>query len=475
MPVIPHRPDLFQSCKEIYQFLLSCQQQSIRDNQVKIASLSTAIEAVDPLVVLQHLATPDQPHFYFENPRKSEAIAAIDPAVCHVTDEYQGDRFAQAETFLQTCLDQVILSGDEPLPFSGPHFFNSFTFFNQVSSLESPFPSATVFLPRWQIARCQHQSVLVMNAVVSAGIDITGLAETLWQQWQRLRSLHYQAPLPVAVWPQSAMQQDVSAPRQLKAAVTAALETIQARRLQKIVLAHAIDVTAPRSFSLTQSLQNLRQRYPGCYIFSTSNGKGQTFIGASPERLISIRQGELVTDALAGSAPRGQTSEADWQFANRLRLSEKERHEHRVVVDFITQQLIGIGLQPLSAAVPGLLRLSNIQHLHTPIRAKLPASVHPLQVVTALHPTPAVAGAPRELACEEIRQYETFERSLYAGPLGWVDHQGNSEFIVGIRSALIEENRARLYAGAGIVPGSNPEKELAEIQLKLRALLDALV
>ena len=122
-----------------------------------------------------------------------------------------------------------------------------------------------------------------------------------------------------------------------------------------------------------------------------------------------------------------------------------------------------------------LLQLSNIQHLWTPIRAKLPGNIHPLSIVAQLHPTPAVAGVPTRVACKQIRHYETFDRSLYAAPIGWVDYQGNGEFIVGIRSALISSNSARLYAGAGIVAGSDPEKELAEVQLKLQAMLKALV
>jgi menaquinone-specific isochorismate synthase len=124
---------------------------------------------------------------------------------------------------------------------------------------------------------------------------------------------------------------------------------------------------------------------------------------------------------------------------------------------------------------PQLLQLLNIQHLWTPIQANVPTGVHPLEIVAELHPTPAVAGTPREISQEQIRRYETFDRGLYAAPLGWVDHRGNSEFIVGIRSALIDGDRARLYAGAGIVAGSDPDKEVAEIQLKLQALLKALV
>lgn len=239
-------------------------------------------------------------------------------------------------------------------------------------------------------------------------------------------------------------------------------------------MAQTLDVLSGKDFNLYDSLNNLRQIHPNCYVFSTSNGKGQNFIGASPERLISIRDRQLIIDALAGSAPRGKTTIEDADLANLLLNSDKEKREHKVVIDFITQHLQALGIEA-DILAPRLRQLSNIQHLWTPIEAKIPNNVHPLEIVAQLHPTPAVAGVSRDLACAEIQRYEDFERGLYAAPLGWVDYQGNSEFIVGIRSALIDGDRARLYAGAGIVAGSDPDRELAEIQLKLQALLKALV
>jgi menaquinone-specific isochorismate synthase len=218
----------------------------------------------------------------------------------------------------------------------------------------------------------------------------------------------------------------------------------------------------------------LRDRHPGCQIFSLGNSQGYHFLGASPERLINIKNRQLLTDALAGSAPRGKNSYEDQQLASKLLGSEKERREHQSVSAFITQRLSQLGLKPQQSPLK-LLKLSNIQHLWTPIYAQLPPQLHPLDIVAQLHPTPAVAGVPREIALEQIRYYETFDRCLYAAPLGWVDFQGNSEFIVGIRSALIKDNHARLYAGAGIVAGSDPAKELIEIQLKFQAMLRALL
>ncbi|NES23798.1 MAG: isochorismate synthase [Symploca sp. SIO3E6] len=270
-----------------------------------------------------------------------------------------------------------------------------------------------------------------------------------------------------------------------KSSVRSALKSIQTHQLSKIVLANAIDVVSPRQFKLVNSLDSLRQNYPDCYIFSISNGKGQNFIGASPECLVSIQNRQLVTDAIAGSAPRGKTAAEDADLAHRLLCSEKERREHRFVLDFMIKCLSELGLNPQVQPTNQLLQLSNIQHLWTPIKAQLLTDIHPLEIVAKLHPTPAVAGVPTKMAQEQILALETFDRSLYAAPLGWVDHQGNCEFIVGIRSALIEttkplsENwptcRARLYAGAGIVAGSDPNKELAEIQLKFQALLKTLL
>jgi menaquinone-specific isochorismate synthase len=162
-------------------------------------------------------------------------------------------------------------------------------------------------------------------------------------------------------------------------------------------------------------------------------------------------------------------------LAQAILKSEKERREHQAVIDCIVERLSHLGLAPQLSSPARLLQLANIQHLWTPIHARVPAEISLLDIVAELHPSPAVAGVPRDIACQEIRRYETFDRSLYAAPLGWLDHQGNGEFIVGIRSAIIDGCHARLFAGAGIVAGSAPEKELAEIQLKLQALLKALV
>ncbi|ARV61753.1 isochorismate synthase [Nostocales cyanobacterium HT-58-2] len=472
MTVSSCNADFFVYNKELCCFLLAVQQNCIKNNSTQIASLSLEIDWVDPLVVLNQLAEPNKINFYWENRGKKEALAAVD-AVAKL--EIAGkDRFAKSEEFIQEIVQNITCFSKTNQVFSGTQFLCSFSFFDQNTQAGYPFSAATIFLPRWQVTVKNECCVLVLNTIINAEVDIQKILQIFWRKIEIIDSLRYNpSNLDCSFLPKFS-KKSVANPQKFKNSVLSALEKIQSHHLSKIVLADALDVRSNAHFNLIQSLNNLRQLHPNCYIFSIGNGKRQNFIGASPERLISIQQQQLITDALAGSAPRGKTPAEDAANASRLLNSEKERHEHSLVIDFITQRLSQLGLLPQVLA-PRLRQLSNIQHLWTPISAVVPSNVHPLKIVAQLHPTPAVAGASREVACSEIRRYESFERGLYAAPLGWVDLEGNCEFIVGIRSALIDGDRARLYAGAGIVAGSDPDKELAEVQLKLQALLKALV
>lgn len=483
MTVSPYLTNLFQDRQELYQLLTRGKQQAIAKDCPQIVSISQEIPLVDPLAILQTIAQPNQLQFYFEQSVSSAAIVAIESAISLKT--LGKNRFNISQDFIQSVMANTTCHGQLNLPFSGPHFFCSFTFFEDKLPLDAPFPSATIFLPRWQISSYKNQSILVANIEINHQVNLESILKNIWNDLKLINSSHRCLHHLNNGKQNQSIQQDLQNRDRFKSSVSSALKLIEANQLRKIVLANAIDVVSPQPFNLVNSLDNLRQLHPDCYIFSTSNGKGHNFIGASPERLISIRNNQLVTDALAGSAPRGKTATEDADFADRLLSSEKERREHQFVLDFITQHLSQLGLIPQHLSTTQLLKLSNIQHLWTPIQSQLPIGVHPLEIVEKLHPTPAVAGVPTKIAQAQIRQYEICDRSLYAAPLGWVDYQGNCEFIVGIRSALIECHhlshsrahayRARLYAGAGIVAGSDPNKELAEIQLKFQVLLKALL
>lgn len=468
MPAIQYQLQSQLDSQDLYQFLLKCKQSISQTIDYCIASISISIEAIDLLAVLEAFVKPSQPHFYFDN---DQAVLAFDSAL-----EFEAagsDRFVQLKHSIQTAFAKTHQIGALDTEFSGAHFFCNFSFFDQTT--DSLFPAARAFLPSWQISHVETGSTIVANLKILHDSDLNSLIDETLKTIQRFRSIkHNVIRLAIDSPKPFFKQQSVSHSGQYQKSVTAALKLIQREHFNKIVLADALEVTSPLPFNLVSSLSNLRSRYPNCYVFSASNGKNAAFIGASPERLVKIQHDRLFTEALAGSVPRGKTRAEDARLAATLLNGQKEKWEHQVVVDSIAQHLRNLNLTP-QFSPPRLLQLPNIQHLQTPIRASIHSDLHLLDAVAELHPTPAVAGAPKSIACEHLRSFEAFERSWYAAPIGWIDSRGNGEFAVGIRSAILQGNRARLFAGAGIVSGSDPEKEFAEVQLKLNALLNAIV
>ena len=255
------------------------------------------------------------------------------------------------------------------------------------------------------------------------------------------------------------------------ATVEEATARIKAGDLDKVVLAREVIVTADRPFEVPTVLTRLRQQYPGCFLYSVDG-----FVGASPELLVS-RAGDLVrSQPMAGTAPRRGDPQADAQLAAALLASPVYRHEHEVTIDFVHDTLLGFCSYLDDEPEPSVVPLANVQHLATSVEGRLshpPASV--LELVGALHPTPAVCGRPRQAAQDLIAEIEQLDRGRYAGAVGWVDAAGNGTFAVSIRGATIDGPVARVIGGNGIVGDSDPGTELIETRAKLQAMLSALV
>lgn len=479
MSVVPTCSFHCQDLQAVHHFIAEGLNQVKYQHQPQLASISLSIPDIDPLLALMHFTQTHQRHLYLENATAGTAVAAFGSVLSYQSSG--PERFRETRQFIEQWLDQTshytapALSDQLLTQGSWLRFYCSFSFFSQSARAALDFPAASVVLPAWQILRQSGQCILTTNLLLTANTALAPILTELESRIARLENLSQTKPPPISPLGSASTQPSLLAGQQFKASVATALRHMSGHPIKKIVLAHAFDLVRDQTFQPAHSLLQLRQRHPDCYVFAMQNSQGRTFIGASPERLLSLCQGQLITDALAGSAPRGATAKADRQLALRLLHSPKEQGEHRMVVDFLARQLTGLGLRPYYGPTPILLRLSNIQHLHTPMRALVLGRTHALQIVEALHPTPAVAGVPTREACEQIQRYEQFDRGLYAAPLGWVGANGDSEFIVGIRSALIDQNWARLYAGAGIVAGSDPEREWAEINLKFRALSESLV
>jgi salicylate biosynthesis isochorismate synthase/menaquinone-specific isochorismate synthase len=262
-------------------------------------------------------------------------------------------------------------------------------------------------------------------------------------------------------------------PEHYEAAVARAAERIRAGRIQKIVVARDVEVHAPARYDPAAVFGVLREAFPSCFVFCVGRGDA-TLIAASPELLVR-REGQRVsTMALAGSIRRSADPAVDAHLGERLLRDASYREEHAIVVRRIERTLNRHAIWVGSSPEPMLVRIANIQHLATPIRAQLAAPIEAIELAGMMHPTPAVGGEPAAAALKLIPALEGLDRGWYTGPVGWSDAAGDGEFCVALRCALLRGNVARCYAGNGIVRDSVPVTELGETEIKLAALLPLL-
>ncbi|MEO0796411.1 MAG: isochorismate synthase [Verrucomicrobiota bacterium] len=468
-------PDRFpqRDPQSLTTFLLHCRDRARKREHAQLASISLRAKHLDPLAVLQSIYEPEERHFYLERPQSEEAIAGAEAII---ESTFTGpDRFAQVRRFADNILENAIAIGDLDAPFAGPHFFTGFTFNDDNENKDAYFEPATVFVPRWQVARRLGEYVATANLIVEPDSDVAALSRKVLAAHAKFGRFDYDDLREDGAPPPSVVdREDVGGDGWFASAVDHALQNIDIGLYRKIVLARAVDLKADQPFRPLETLARLREKFSSCYSFSIANGSGQSFIGATPERLLRVESGRLFTEALAGSAPRGVNAREDARHGAALLSSDKDLREHQLVVESIIKRLGEVDLIVKPPAGPRLLKLPNVQHLWSPITTELTQDQEILAVAAKLHPTPAVGGQPREAARSDIVRIENFDRGLYAGAIGWLDFHGDGEMVVAIRSALIDDHRARLYAGAGIVTGSEPARETAETDLKLRPLLDSL-
>ncbi len=271
-------------------------------------------------------------------------------------------------------------------------------------------------------------------------------------------------------WPRVTGVRAVQDGSQWRAAVQAALGAIAAGRLDKVVLAREVEVLVDRPFPRAALLRRLAERAPGTFVYADDG-----FVGASPELLVARHGRHALARPMAGTVPSGGPSDEEARRIAWLRASGKNASEHRIVADEVAAALHTVATVVRVAPIE-VVRLPTVVHLATRIDANLgepPPTA--LQLAALLHPTPAVAGLPRAAALAAIAELEPFERDRYAGPVGWVDAHGDGEWAIALRCAALSGPRARLWTGAGIVAGSDPESEWYETEAKAAAMLDVLI
>lgn len=269
------------------------------------------------------------------------------------------------------------------------------------------------------------------------------------------------------------------APEQYAAAVAESVRMLTVGPLEKVVLARTAHLTAEAAIDVPALVASLAHRDPGGYTFAmnvTGGGPApRTFLGTSPELVVRRAGGQVFAFPHAGTAARSVNHDEDRAQATSLLRSAKDRHEHEVVVRHVAQHLRPFCRRLAVPAEPQLVSTRTLWHLATPIEGELAdTATTSLHLACALHPTPAVCGAPTDLARRTLAELEPFDRGYYAGMVGWTDSSGDGDWVVAIRSAEVEAERMRLFAGAGIVAGSDPAAEVRETSAKFRTLLGAM-
>jgi isochorismate synthase len=439
-----------------------------------LASMSVALPSeVDPAAVLCASRREDEPWVLFEQPdRARRALAGLGEAVR--LESSGPDRFAVVTRRWRE-LSATAVAGHEPE--LGPLAVGGFAFAPDGGA--SPhwrgFAPAALSVPELaftRVVRDGEQIVRVTLAALAQPDDI--LDELLERLLARLGELR-EAPLPLLDPAPTGRFEVVSAmpPEHYEQAVGRAVELIGSGRLQKIVLAREVQVHAPSAYDPAAVFGVLREEFPSCYVFCIGRGRS-TLIAASPELLVR-REGQRVgTMALAGSSRRSADPAVDAHLGEQLLRDQNYREEHAIVVRRIQRMLRPHSVWVTAASEPELVRIANIQHMATPIRAQLARPMEALELAGLMHPTPAVGGEPLSVAAPLIPALEGFDRGWYTGPVGWTDTAGDGEFCVALRCALLHENIARCYAGNGIVRDSRPTNELSETEVKLAALLPLL-
>jgi isochorismate synthase len=315
------------------------------------------------------------------------------------------------------------------------------------------------------------RTLLTVNALVEPSRDPS---EVLGRVRRRVASLVAE-PLPMLDPSPSGEVRVASAtdPGAFESAVAQAVSRIRAGGLKKVVLAREVLAEAPRAHDSAAVFGALRELFPSCFCFCVGTPEA-AFLGASPELLVRRRGAGAQTVALAGSTRRSADPAVDDHLGEQLRVSAKNRVEHEIVVTRIERALRPHSVWVETGGEPVLIKVANIQHLATPIHAQLADARSAVELAGVLHPTPAIGGEPHDRALEVIRELEGMDRGWYAGAIGWMDAAEDGNFCVGIRSALLRDRTAHVFAGNGIVGESDPAEELAETELKLGALLPLL-
>jgi salicylate biosynthesis isochorismate synthase/menaquinone-specific isochorismate synthase len=433
-------------------------------------SITVPVKGIDPCAAVFASRLASDRWFCWEQPDRGFALAAL--GVAHEVTSRGPDRFRDVA---RECLGSETIFDEPPgLPAGAGAVWTGGFAFDPDGGGSSPWSSlapASLALPELSICRSGAETFLTVNAVVHPGEDPGAKAEALAARLAGLRS----DPLPLLdPHPTSRVEiESVRTPEEFERSVATATVRIDAGEMSKVVLAREVLVTAGSAHDPASLFGALREQFSSCFCFCCGTPEA-AFIGASPELLLRRSGAGVSTVALAGSTRRSSDPAVDDHLGEQLLRSDKDRREQAIVTDRIARALRPHAVWVEAAPEPEIVKVANIQHLATPVVAQLAEPHSAVELAGMLHPTPAVGGEPWQSAAAAISELEQMDRGWYAGPVGWMDATEDGEFCVALRSALLRDREAHLYAGVGVVAGSDPASELAETEIKLGALLPLL-
>ncbi|MGA8747126.1 MAG: isochorismate synthase [Solirubrobacterales bacterium] len=437
-----------------------------------VLSVTVAVEGVDPCAAVFASRLASDRWFCWAQPDRGFALAAL--GVAHEATSRGDDRFGEVAAECLGLVRDALVEEPSRLPAgAGAVWVGGFAFDPDggASSPWSSFAPGSMILPELSLCRAEEQTFLTLNAVLDPGADAAAKTAALQVRLAGLRT----RPLPLLdPHPTSHAEiRSVRTPGEFEGAVGAATERIEAGGMRKVVLAREVIARAAAAHDPAALFGALREQFPSCFCFCCGTPEA-AFLGASPELLVRRAGAGASTVALAGSTRRSSDPAVDDHLGEQLLRSDKNRREQRIVSERIVRALRPHAVWVEAAAEPEIVKVANIQHLATPVIAQLAEPHSAIELAGLLHPTPAVGGEPWPAAAAAIAELERMDRGWYAGPVGWMDRTEDGEFCVALRSALLRDREAHLYAGVGVVAGSEPAAELAETEIKLDALLPLL-
>ena len=447
----------------------------ISKSDLPLLSVTLPIAPIDPLAALELNPEYDE-KFYWDHPENDLSISAAGKV--RELKSTGGNRFDQISEQTSSIKKEIDAYTSIKHSMAGPLLLGGYSFDkHNIGKVWKKFGAANFILPEWMIVKNGSLHLLTLT------FDKKDCSpDEIYQQIisQITGFLNISTVLPgfTDEIPSSGNLTSTQNSKQEKNSwiekVELAKSYIKSGKFEKIVLARSKTIESKVRPESTVLIHQLRQKYPECFNFMIQKDSKTAFIGSTPERLASFRNSIFSTDGLAGSTSRGRSAIEDASLANNLMNSQKDRDEHDFVVRAINENLKNFSYRIEHPKQPSIKKLKNVQHLFTPISASIKENVQIHDLINEMHPTPAVGGFPREEAVAHIHDIEQIDRGWYAAPIGWFNLSGSGEFAVAIRSALLHDESATLYAGCGIVADSDPEKEWNETLLKFKPMLDSL-